>query len=96
MKLPHFTFLQGIITRSITCTLRMQLKAAIAPPVHVKTWREKSNDVDAESRGARTVSSYKSGSRIPATEIRRRVCACARAQGRTRAHGKHGDPCRGT
>jgi len=39
IKLPHFTFLQGIIMRSITCTLRMQLEK-LAPPVHVKTLRE--------------------------------------------------------
>ncbi|EGI57752.1 hypothetical protein G5I_14280 [Acromyrmex echinatior] len=60
-KLPHFTFLQGIITRSITCTLRMQLKAC--PACTRKNLAGKSSDVDTESRGARTVSLYKSGSR---------------------------------
>ncbi|TGZ57930.1 Uncharacterized protein DBV15_07582 [Temnothorax longispinosus] len=87
IKLPHFTFLQGIITRSITCTLRMQLKAC--PACTRKNLAGKSNDVDAESRGARTWIE-----RIPATRDQTstsRVRACARAQGKnTRARKTRG------
>lgn len=95
-KLPHLTFLQGIITRSITCTLRMQLKAC--PACTRKNLAGKSSDVDTESRGARTVSLYKSGSRGYLRQRSDVACALVHVhrEERTRAHGKHGESRLGT
>jgi len=73
----------------------MQLKAC--PACTRKNLAGKSSDVErTESRGARTVSLYKSGSRGYLRQRSDVACALARAQRRTRAHGKHGESRRGT
>lgn len=78
-----------------TRTLRIQLKALVACIRVQKKLHGESRVTQTPNRGAAGRSGCKSGSRIPATEIRHRrrararvACACARA--RACAQGERG------